>query len=46
MTEREYKQGEAQTKEEGEAGSPLSRKPDVELHPRTLGLQPEPKADA
>ena len=31
---------------EGEAGSPLSREPNVGLDPRTLGSQPEPKADA
>jgi len=31
---------------EGEAGSPLSREPDAGLDPRTLGLRPEPKADA
>ena len=32
--------------EEGEAGFPLSRGPDVGLNPRTLGSRPEPKADA
>jgi len=31
---------------EGEAGSPLSREPDVELNPRALGSLPEWKADA
>ena len=30
---------------EGEAGSPHSRGPDVELDPRTPGSQPELKAD-
>ena len=30
----------------GEADSPLSREPDMGLDPRTLGSQPEPKADA
>ena len=30
----------------GEAGSPLSREPNAELHPRTLGSWPEPKAEA
>ena len=30
---------------EGEAGSPQSQEPDVGLNPRTLGSQPEPKAD-
>ena len=28
----------AQAEREGEAGSPLSREPDVELNPRTPGL--------
>jgi len=42
--EREHKQGERQA--EGEADSPLSREPDEGLDPRTLGLWPEPKADA
>ena len=31
---------------EGEAGFPLSRKPDAGLHPRTLGSRPELKAEA
>ena len=31
---------------EGEAGSPLSREPDMGFNPRTLRSQPEPKADA
>jgi len=31
---------------EGEAESTLSREPDVGLHPRTLGLWPEPKGAA
>ena len=30
----------------GEADSPLSREPDEELDPRTLGWRLEPKADA
>ena len=30
---------------EGEAGSPLSREPDVGLDPRTPGSRPGPKAD-
>lgn len=30
---------------EGEAGSLWTREPQVRLHPRTLGSQPEPKAD-
>ena len=30
---------------EREADSPLTREPDGELDPRTLILQPEPKAD-
>ena len=29
----------------GEANSQLIRKPNMRLHPRTLGSQPEPKAD-
>ena len=29
----------------GETDSPLSREPNVGLNPRTLGSQPEPKAD-
>ena len=40
-------QGERQVEEaEGEAGSLLSREPYARLDPRTLGSQPEPKADA
>ena len=31
---------------EGEAGSPLSREPNVGLDPRTPGSRPEPKAEA
>ena len=31
---------------EGEADSPLSREPDVGLHPRTWRSRPEPKAHA
>ena len=30
---------------EGEADSLLSREPNMELDPRTLGSRPEPKAD-
>ena len=37
MCEREHKQGEWQGEGEEEAGSPLSRKLDVGLNPRTLG---------
>ena len=37
-------EGEAETQAEGEAGS--MQEPDVGLDPRTLGSQPEPKADA
>ena len=40
----EHKQGEWQA--EGEAGSPLSKEPDVALDPSILGSRPEPKADA
>jgi len=42
--EQEYKQGERQA--EGEAGSPLSKKPDAGLDPRILGSGPELKTDA
>ena len=31
---------------EGETGSPPSREPNARFNPRTLGSQPEPKADA
>jgi len=37
LTEREHKQREQQTEEEGEADSPRSREPDVWADPRTLG---------
>ena len=37
--------GGTERDEEGEAGSPLSREPNVGLDPRTLGSWPEPKAD-
>ena len=39
LTERErtHKQEEGKAEGEGEAGSPLSRGPDVGLDPRTLG---------
>ena len=38
--------GKEAGRERGEAGSLLSREPDVGLNPRTLGSQPEPKAEA
>ena len=38
--------GEGMAEREGEADSPLSRDPDMGLHPRTPGSGPEPKADA
>jgi len=41
--ESEHKQGEQQA--EAEAGSLLSKEPDVGLYPRTLGSRPELKAD-
>ena len=44
VSERENKQEKQQA--EGEADSPLSKEPNVGLDPRTLGTQPEPKADA
>ena len=44
--ELEHKQGEQQAEGKGEANFPLSRKPDVGLHPRMPGLWPELKADA
>ena len=44
MKERERTQGAAEG--EGEAGSSLSREPNVALNPRTLGSRPEPKVDA
>ena len=37
VREREHKQGERQAEGEGEADFPLSKKPNVGLHPRTLG---------
>ena len=37
LFDREHKQGERQAEREGEAGSPLSREPNVGLDPRTLG---------
>ena len=40
----EHKQGEQQAKGDGEAGSPLSREPDVGLDPSTLGSWPKPMA--
>jgi len=39
------KERERMAEAEGEAGSPLSKEPDVGLDPRTPGPQPEPKAD-
>ena len=33
------------TEGEGKADFPLSREPDLGLHPKTLGSEPEPKAD-
>ena len=42
-SEQAHKQGEQQA--EGEAGSWVSREPDVGLNPRTPGFCPEPKAD-
>ena len=49
MTKRENKRaqagGVAGGEGEGETGSPLSREADMGLDPRTLGSQPEPKAD-
>ena len=42
--ERERERGR-DAEAEGEAGSPQSQEPDVGLNPRTLGSQPEPKAD-
>ena len=48
-TERERESYRAQaggiTEEEGEAGLPLIREPDMGLNPRTLGSRPKPKAD-
>ena len=44
--ERESRQAGEAAEGEGEAGSPLSREPDVGLDPTTLGSRPEPKADA
>jgi len=39
LPEREHKQGERQAEQtEGEAGSLLSKEPDVGLSPRTLGI--------
>ena len=46
LTERNQKQAERQAEREEEAGSLPSREPDAGLDPRTLGLQPEPKAEA
>ena len=36
LTDRDHKQAERQAEREGEAGSLLSREPDVGLDPRTL----------
>ena len=46
FAEREHKQGEQQAEGEEEAGSPLSREPNVGPDPRSMGSWPEPKADA
>ena len=46
LKERERVQAGAGAKEEGEAGSLLSRKPDSGLDPRTLGSWPELNADS
>ena len=37
LTERQHKQEEQQAEGEGEAGCPLSREPDVGLHPGNPG---------
>ena len=42
----EHKQEDQQAEGKGEAGSLLSRKPDVGLDTRTLGSWPEPKVAA
>ena len=41
-----HKQAEWQAEAEREAGSPLSKEPDMGLDPRTLGSRPELKAVA
>ena len=48
LTERERSRagGAAEGERVGEAGSPLSREPNVGLDHRTLGSRSEPKADA
>jgi len=47
LTQRgERERAQAGGEAEGEAGSLLSKEPDVGLDPRTLGSRPEPKADA
>ena len=47
LTDRETGRGSISRAEgKGEAGFPLSREPDVGLHPRTLGSWPEMKAEA
>ena len=38
--------GERPLSREGEADTPQSREPDAELDPGTLGLWPEPRANA
>ena len=43
--ERERTQAGGVAEGEGEAGSPMSRDPNSGFQPRTLGSQPEPKAD-
>lgn len=44
-TEKAAQAGGAEAEAEGEADSPLSREPDLGLHPRTWRSCPEPKAD-
>ena len=46
MTEREREKTQKGGTAEGEAGTPLSREPDMGPHPRTQGPPPELKADA
>ena len=45
MSERERAQagGVAEAEAEREAGSPLSKEPDAELDPKTLGSRPGPR---
>ena len=46
LSERERERARAGGEAERETAFPLSRDPNVGLHPRTLGSQPELKADA